>query len=56
MEAASVIRDVPTDGQFHDIVFDLTQNKRFNGIVTEFRFDPSTRENIEIVIDSMKLE
>ncbi|MBP5671196.1 MAG: glycoside hydrolase family 99-like domain-containing protein [Victivallales bacterium] len=56
VEAASVIRDVPTDGQYHDIVFDLTQNKRFSGILTELRFDPSTRENIEIVIDSMKLE
>ena len=55
-EGASVIRDVPADGQYHEIVFDLSQNKRFNGFLTEFRFDPSNRENVEIEIDSMKLE
>ena len=55
-EGASVVREVPADGQFHDIVFDLTQNKRFNGFLTEFRFDPTNRENIEIEIDNMKLE
>ena len=55
-EGASVIRDVPADGQFHDIVFDLSQNKRFNGFLTEFRFDPTNRENIEIEIDNIKLE
>ena len=55
-EGASVIREVPADGQYHEIVFDLSQNKRFNGFLTEFRFDPSNRENVEIEIDSMKLE
>lgn len=55
-EASSVVRNVPTDGQFHEIVFDFSQNKRFNGFLTEFRFDPSSREGVEIEIDSMKLE
>ncbi len=55
-EDQSLRKDVPADGQFHDIVFDLTQAPQFKGMLTEFRFDPSCRKDIDIEIDSMKLD
>lgn len=55
-EPMSVSTKYRANGQFQDIVLDFTANSRFTGFLTSFRFDPITRAEAQIEIDSIRLE
>ncbi|MGN0853705.1 MAG: glycoside hydrolase family 99-like domain-containing protein [Kiritimatiellia bacterium] len=55
-ENASVRRPVVADGAFHDYVFDVAANRRWQGRVNHLRFDPTDRKDAKVVIASIRLE
>jgi hypothetical protein len=55
-EAASAHAQVPADGQFHRVVFDVGRNETWGGCLTGFRFDPTGVEDATIEIRAIRLE
>ena len=55
-EANSLRVPFRADGEFHDVVFDLTLSRNWRRAITSFRFDPVTRANRNIEIESIRLE
>jgi hypothetical protein len=47
--------DVAGDGQFHDYDIDLAKNRRWHGLVKEFRFDPAVQTGVKFEIDYIRL-
>ena len=55
-EQRSVKATLAEDGEFHDYTFELSKNPLWKGRITSFRFDPLGLTDINVEIDSMRLE
>ena len=55
-EANSLRTPFKVDGNFHDLVFDLKSVKNWRRTITSFRFDPGTKADLNIEIESIRLE
>lgn len=54
-EPASVRFDLICDGAFHDYVLDLKANRLWKGRVQSLRFDPSSRRDVRLTLESLRL-
>lgn len=55
-ESKSVKFPIPTDGQWHELSFDLSQSPEWRGIVTQIRLDPGSGAGIVVELDYVRLE
>lgn len=54
-EASSARFDVPGDGKFHDYTIDLSQCRRWRGVIVSLRLDPASKPGVKFAIDSIRL-
>jgi len=55
-ESASLHAQVPADGQFHRLTFDLGGTEYWGGCLTGLRFDPTSAEGVLIEIRAIRLQ
>jgi hypothetical protein len=51
----SVNVDVTGDGQFHEYDVDLARSPEWRGLITTFRFDPTTKSGAKFAVDYIRL-
>ena len=56
VQAASAHAEVPADGRFHRVVFELGSNEHWSGCLTSLRFDPTGSAGVAIEIRALRLE
>ena len=54
-EATAARVELKSDGQFHDYVIKVGENRRWRGRLAAFRLDPCSRSGATVEIDSIKL-
>ncbi len=54
-ESASVSWKVAADGAFRDVEFPVSGCRAWRGRVNHFRFDPTTRPDMDVVVQSIRL-
>ena len=54
-EGASMSLPIQTDGQFHDYVFEVSRHQLWNGPIRLLRFDPTNRQDVSVMIESIRL-
>lgn len=54
-EATSVRFDLIADGRYHDYVLPVGESNRWRGRIQTLRFDPCTRPNVKVSIESIRL-
>ncbi len=55
-EATSVRFKVQIDGQWHEYLLPVHENRRWRGTITRLRLDPCTNANVLVEIDYIRLE
>ena len=55
-EEASVRAGVVADGQFHDVVFDLSENPMWRGRISHLRFDPVRHAGVRVTVRSIVIQ
>lgn len=55
-ESTSQQASVPLDGQFHDLVFPVSDSQYWQGKIEALRFDPCSVEGAKVEIDFIRLE
>lgn len=55
-EANSVRFKIIGDGQFHDYVLGVRDSRRWRGLITSLRLDPSTQSGVEFAIDEIRCD
>jgi hypothetical protein len=55
-ERSSMHAQVPADGQFHRVVFEVGRDETWGGCVTGLRFDPTDQPGVVVEIKSISLE
>jgi hypothetical protein len=55
-EANSLHFPVKADGEWHDYVVPVGENRRWRGTITRLRLDPCNREGVEVALDWLRLE
>ncbi|GAB4131977.1 MAG: hypothetical protein Kow0040_12040 [Thermogutta sp.] len=53
-EANSVRFKIVGDGRFHDYVLKVRESRRWRGLITSLRLDPSTQSGVEFAIDEIR--
>ncbi|MEZ8220989.1 hypothetical protein GG496_001159, partial [Candidatus Fervidibacteria bacterium JGI MDM2 JNZ-1-D12] len=54
-EATSVRFKVRIDGQWHEYLLPVHENRRWRGTITRLRLDPCTQPNVLVEVDSVKV-
>lgn len=54
-EATSLRFKVQIDGQWHQYLLPVQENRRWHGTVTRLRLDPCTQPNVLVEVDSVKV-
>jgi len=54
-EATSLKFKVQIDGQWHEYLLPVHQNRRWRGIITRLRLDPCTQPDVLVEVDSVKV-
>ena len=54
-EATSVKFKVQIDGQWHEYLLPVHENRRWRGIITRLRIDPCTQPDVLVEVDSVKV-
>lgn len=55
-EAASVTFPIEEDGAMHTYTLDLAANPRWRGRITRLRFDPGSKQDLDVAIDRFAFE
>jgi hypothetical protein len=54
-EATSLQVEIRRDGAVHEYVFPVSENPRWRGRVTQFRFDPCSNSDVQVEIEEIRL-